>query len=278
MAQHPLSVRASWRLSTGAPGMPGIQRVVLGLLVLSALMCVAWAAAVVHEAIVWGVSPWLLLGASTLAAVWVMGTLRTWQRWRVARQALTLQWGGPVRKSSRHEPACGGFAVQQWQAPVHIRVAIDWQRWMLLHLRATTPAGRQAWIWVDAHALAHTGGAHSPASGHRLRTLLYLPRSMNTLDACLMPSPEPATQSKATPVASWAHIVNLGATLRRFVLPASGAAPTAARAASAESPDSLFPPTQLMPDAASRVGVSAGMSAGIRAARMNRDDHGGSRS
>jgi hypothetical protein len=247
MSLHPLMSKAAWQLMPGASQALPVRRAGMALFLLSGVMLLAWLGALVHEAWVWGVHPAVMCMAVLLALGWCHVVWLTWQRWRAPQAGLTLLWTGPIerpraRSSLDQEPASGGFRVRQWDADVLPQVAFDFQRWMLLRLSTPSAKSNDVWVWLDL--------GQAPASMHQLRTLLYLPPSMISLEVKRPPELAGQQQRQSQPMASWANLFNLGIKLRSVVALLRGIRqhPSLDR-----DGDTLFPPTQLLQDDAARL-------------------------
>lgn len=249
MAPHPMTKPNTWALWSGAGGLPSIRRAAAAFWLLGACMVIAWVVGLIHEALIWGSSPLLLVAGLSVAAGWCWLAWSTWSTWRADRSHLTLLWTGPVRnvQEDGHTLAVGGFRVAQWDAPVRLEVLVDLQRWMLLRvtsIQANNP--RQSWIWLDARAQRpEIVGGMSRNSLHQLRSLVYLPVRLTTAGSAASPLYGGGIRRLIHAVASWAHSIKSGFSVRSSVMPhGSFQAPGHLRAGA----ESAFPSTLVMRD------------------------------
>lgn len=234
---HPLMRPAAWALWTGASGMPAVRRAGALFWLTGSVALATWLLGLVHEALVWGVPAPLWLSGLAVAVGWAWLAWSTWSAWCADQKRLTLLWTGPVAQGQ------GGFRVVQWQAPVHVEVLLDLQRWMLLRVSAAGPSSspssnpapsslRQAWLWLQQphDAELAPAGRHeqrpSATSLHQLRSLLQLPTHLTMA----LPSPADAAPTlagqvkapldggtarlPASAMASWLHSIKSGFKLR----------------------------------------------------------------
>lgn len=247
MAMHPMMKHASWALWSGSGGIPAVHRAAAVFWMTGGVMLAAWVIGLIYEAMVWGVSPLLLILGLSVAAGWCWLAWSTWSAWRADQTPLTLLWTGPVRErdddtGARHaiteKKAEGGFRVTQWDAPVRVEVLLDLQRWMLLRLSTTSGAPRQAWLWLVATPVRPL---------HHLRALVYLSSRLTMpMDRAKAPTHEGASGLWLDAMASWLHVFKLGSKLR-----SSAHVPYASHSlhAASSSMESVFPPTLVMRDA-----------------------------
>ncbi len=250
MAMHPMMKPASWALWSGSGGIPAVHRAAAVFWLAGGVMLAVWVIGLIYEAMVWGVSPLLLILGLSVAAGWCWLAWSTWSAWRADQTPLTLLWTGPVRErdddaGARHaiaeKKAAGGFRVTQWDAPVRVEVLLDLQRWMLLRLSTTSGASRQAWLWLAATPVKPL---------HHLRALVYLPSRLTVpidraIDRTKAPTHEGASGPWLDAMASWLHVFKPGSKLR-----SSAHVPDAPRRlhAASSSMESVFPSTLVMRD------------------------------
>ena len=142
-----------------------------GLLCLSGLMAVAWSAELCHDL-------WVHQTYRTVIALVVPGLLawcflmgRLWRAWSVAEAALHLQWTGGNDEQAH-------WRIVEWCQPVKIRVACDFQDWVLLHVTSLPfqeqqeQKARSMWSWVERAESSEV----ELATFHRLRALVYQTR------------------------------------------------------------------------------------------------------
>jgi len=255
MARGVISTPVTWPMRTGVPrrGLPlWLYLVSLGA---TSALTLAWMCAMAHDA--WGTHR-----GSELVAVLVClaGGVGLWRMAVLARRAwqggqdLSLVWLGAVDKHLRAdaqqgrlrgEVPCAGFVVPEWGCAVEVRLRLDLQRWLLLHLRAHRPAQpgtgtRAAWVWVDA--ARDRSASRVPAQGvgswHHLRTVLQLPPASIDWPA------GPSSGRLRGSMASWETFSHSGSNLSR---PHSPMRPRLKRRVSVTGPSSLFPITEWMP-------------------------------
>jgi hypothetical protein len=214
------------------------------------LAALAWLVGLVQDAFAGHLAAWMGAAGTLAVVIWFALAWQAARRWFTQSGTLTLAWRGPVqapdptrRVPGRADLPAGGFHVSEWQSPVQVHVVCDWQRWMLLRLRAM-PAGhaaRQAFCWVAMTDEANGRATRANASLHQLRTLLYLPSAWTTQEGDQPSLSVGQDRQAAKPVASWAALLSSGSKLplpaKRLSLPAS------------RGPDTLFPQTELLDEA-----------------------------
>ncbi|MDE2400883.1 MAG: hypothetical protein KGL90_04405 [Burkholderiales bacterium] len=232
-----LSLLGQWTLPSGASQVPPLQWAARSLILLSALVLLAWLLAVLADArssqIAWH-SAVLAVGA---ALAWTTMARRLWLRLRGTplTGGVTLVWGGlpplrpdpSVHQRQTHAPL-PGWSVAQWAQPVTVRVVFDLGPWVLIKVesKAGVDQPRRAWSWASASLTL--GGE----SGHRLRALLFSPAA-NDVDPVVS---QDSRADVTAEVASWARTQRLWSKL----LPAS------------HSPDSTVKPNLIRRGASRR--------------------------
>jgi hypothetical protein len=166
----PLLRPAAWHIAPGAADVPWLRRLGGLLILASVLALLSWCAAIAFDA--WRLRrvasvTWLALPVFGLCAhlAWRMAT-----SWRQLAPAMTLRWLGPIDHGNPRA-AAGGWRVDEWGTqPVDVTLVWDWQRLLLLRVRATRgSAASVAWVWLQDDP------SRPERQVHRLRTLLCLP-------------------------------------------------------------------------------------------------------
>lgn len=202
-----------WPLPVGASGSPTIRRAGQGLLIVSATLAAIWSAELcrdlwVHQQHRLAI-PFVLIGL----LVWCIQVGRLWRRWSAVRPPLRLQWTGNTTEQPH-------WRVIEWAQPVSVRVACDFQNWLLLEVQAMSSDGRTArslWSWVPGLDNAALQFNSSIETAHRLRALLYGAKREATGEQSLQGRmPEPAVDRQS--LASWGRSTLPGSNLVRTVL------------------------------------------------------------
>ncbi|MGC4062210.1 MAG: hypothetical protein QM749_15745 [Aquabacterium sp.] len=249
MALHPLTRPAAWPLNVGAVSVPAIKWAGAALWLAAALAALVWLIGLVQDAFAGQLSAWMGAAGTLAIMAWFALAWQVARRWLMQSGTLTLTWRGPVRAPDptrdKEDKPEGGFHVNEWQSAVQVHVVCDWQRWVLLRLRATSVKGqgRQAFCWVAMPGEAPQV-ARANASLHQLRTLLYLPAAWITQEGDQPSLPTGQARHAAKPVASWAALLSSGS---KLPLPDKRRSPAVSREA-----DTLFPQTELLDEADAR--------------------------
>ncbi len=247
MVSHPLMKPAAWRLVPGAGAIVLVRQAGGAFWLVGGLVMLLWLGGLLHEALVWGMSPLLLLSGVSVALGWSWLAWSSWRSWRQEQPPLTLLWTG-----GGAEGVPQGFRVAQWGAFARVELVFDLQNWMLLRVTQQGQGSRrQAWIWLDASKAQQPDGAAAlGASMHQLRTLLHMPPNMQAMTGGRSPS-HGGVRGRGTPkVASWAHLFKSGIKLRSSA-PLSRMSSTQSPAVSGSvfrGLDSSFPSTLVMRD------------------------------
>ena len=261
MAAHPLTRPSSWTLTVGAPGMPLIRWAGTLLWAAGALTGAAWLFALGQDAVNGQVhAAWFLLAAPTMLT-WLILAWRVWRRWFSRAYPLTLQWRGPVSRDPAQGHPPGGFCIEEWRAPVRVRMVLSFQGWLMLSLQGLDEGVLPVHAWLDAREAESSPFAEAAEAAevtvrnrslHQLRTLLHLPPSMTTQER------DAGTVSQAPggvarePVASWATTYHPGAMLHRLAsLFRAGRRPGIA----SSRLDTVFPATTVMAERAAQRGA-----------------------
>lgn len=256
MAWTPLLTSASWPLMPAGRPPRSVLWAGTAIWGLGTAMMLAWVAALVHEALVWGAPISALTLGLFAALTWLVLAWRAWRCWHGPHPAMTLRWLGPVSKRALSNDstvtAAQGFQIEPGAQAVRPIVVFDFQHYMLLRLQPLAlpklPHARRpghTWVWLDMT---------QPGAWHGLKTLLNLPASM-TVPHHSRPSPAVQGRTASRPMASWPPIFNTGSKLRRSVISSRG------HGRSADHPsaqDTDFLPTEWLGDddrhASARVG------------------------
>jgi hypothetical protein len=225
MAPHPLLKPRFWSLWSGSGGLHAVRAAAAAFWLAGAAMALAWMVALMHEAVVWGAHPVLLMVGFFSAVAWCWFAWSTWFTWRSDRPPITLLWAGPVREVEERGVVreVGGFRVVQWQAAVRVEVLADLQRWMLLRVRSQhVNDPRQAWLWLDAKAPRPQGATTISRNAlHQLRSLLYQPSGLTTAQN-VRPADRASLDCQPRSVmASRGHPLKSGGKLRSTVSPSA---------------------------------------------------------
>lgn len=201
-----------WMLPSGASGSRLIQRLGQGFLALSGLMAVAWSAELCrdlwvnpqHRAVI------VLVVLGVLA--WCFQVGRLWRVWSGVDASLRLHWTGDTTEQPH-------WRVIEWGQPVAVRVACDFQDWILLDVKSVPPTGgavRSVWSWVRGRDGATSPLNSSVATAHRLRALLYQAKRDTAASHDLEGlASEPAVRLRS--LASWSRTTFPGSNLARTV-------------------------------------------------------------
>ncbi|CAH0353596.1 hypothetical protein [Aquabacterium sp. CECT 9606] len=168
---------AQWCVPVGVTQTPWIRRFGQALLLLATALLLAWAWALMSQAMS-GQGSWFTTALALVIGVpWLLMAWRSWQSLKVNRVVI-LQWGGlpPFRAIS---PAAGippGWSLKDAaQTPAHAvaaHVVFDLGWWVLVKMVACGKGGQaDTWSWLDAR-ICFKGRA-----GHHLRALLYSARA-----------------------------------------------------------------------------------------------------
>lgn len=201
-----------WALPSGASSSRLIRCLGQGFLALSGIMAVAWSAELCrdlwvnqqHRAVI------VLVVLASLA--WCFQVGRLWRHWSGVNAALRLHWTGDTTEQPH-------WRVIEWKQPVSVRVACDFQDWILLDVKslssdAETP--RSVWSWVRGRDDLTLESNSSVATAHRLRALLYQARR----DTAQPHGPDGLAPQAAVgrrSLASWARATFPGSNLARTV-------------------------------------------------------------
>jgi hypothetical protein len=264
-ARSPLARPMHWRIKPGASAVPSVHTAGLVLWAMAACMALAWWLALLLDARAGLVEPLALGLASLLASAWLVLAWRAAKRWRTRPEALTLVWRGPVkRRASRQassskrsandtDTESGGFAIAQWQVPVHVHRLLDWQKVVLVRIHSVPSVGgaREAYCWLHANDYpAELPGTERIIKGsfHALRTLLQLPPSMtrrSPAEALAQAKTSSPARQVLSAMASWRLLSKSGATLRAS-LSAHPKHDSSHPGSFKDQGASLFPPTVLL--------------------------------
>lgn len=175
-------------------------------------MAVAWSAELCrdlwvhlqHRAVI------VLVVLASLA--WCFQVGRLWRFWSGVDAALRLHWTGDTTEQPH-------WRVIEWGQPVSVRVACDFQDWILLDVKSLPSDGatpRSVWSWVRGRDDSTSESDSSVATAHRLRALLYQARR----DTAEPHGPEGLAPQAAVgrrSLASWARTTFPGSNLARTV-------------------------------------------------------------
>ncbi|MBA4108425.1 MAG: hypothetical protein C0487_02375 [Leptothrix sp. (in: Bacteria)] len=192
---------AQWRLPVGATQVPLIRRAGQALLFFATALLLAWAWALMSQAVS-GQGSWFVAAlAMAMGVPWLLMARRSWQSLNLNR-VVTLQWGGlpPFRPVS---PAAGippGWSLKDaGPSPAHAvaaHVVFDLGRWVLVKMVVCSKDGQaNTWSWLDAK-ICFKGSA-----GHHLRALLFNARA-NQVNA------EQVVASSANQQIQWSHLLS----------------------------------------------------------------------
>lgn len=201
-----------WALPSGASGARLIRRIGQGFLGLSGIFAIAWSAELCHD--VWvhqqhrAVMVLVVLGA----LVWCFQVGRLWRAWSAVVPPLRLHWTGDTSDQPH-------WRVIEWGQPVSIRVACDFQDWILLDVKSMPSEGQlpqSVWSWVRGRDDETSELNSSVATAHRLRVLLYqaIGEQVGGHDPDGPASKRPDGRRS---LASWARTTFPGSNLSRFV-------------------------------------------------------------
>ncbi len=176
-------------------------------------MAVAWSAELCrdlwvhqqHRAMV------ALVALGCLAWCFQMG--RLWRVWSSVEAPLRLHWTGDTSDLPH-------WRVIEWGQGVTIRVACDFQSWLLLDVKSVPVDGlpaRSVWAWVPGVDGDASEMGSSCATAHRLRALLYQARGERADEGRLDALPE-RRNSTGLSLASSGRTTFPGSNLVRSVL------------------------------------------------------------
>lgn len=235
-----------WALPSGASASPLIRRLGQGFLALSGIMAVAWSAELCHDLWVDQQHRAVIVLVAMASLAWCFQVGRLWRRWSGVDAALRLHWTGDTAEQPH-------WRVIEWRQPVSVRVACDFQDWILLNVKSMAAEGappRSVWSWVRGRDDSTLESNSSIATAHRLRALLYQARR----DTAEPHSPDGLSSQKAVgrrSLASWARATFPGSNLARTVhtrIKVSRFHRESSNDSRAEPwPATEFPPTQWMP-------------------------------
>lgn len=138
---------------------------------------------------------------------------RLWRSWSAVRAPLQLTWTGGTTDAPH-------WRVAEWGQAVTVRLAADFQDWILLDVKSVASDDQPAksiWSWVRGRDDPSVEQDSIIATAHRLRVLLYQTQGVNALGQDGPDGPPAATTVRRQTLASWTRTTFSGSNLAQNV-------------------------------------------------------------
>lgn len=138
---------------------------------------------------------------------------RLWRSWSAVQAPLCLTWTGGMTDAPH-------WRVAEWGQTVTVRLAADFQDWILLDVKSVVSDGQPAksvWSWVRGRDDPSVEQDSTQATAHRLRVLLYQTQGLNKPGQDGPDGSQATATARRQTLASWARTSFSGSNLAQIV-------------------------------------------------------------